>query len=761
MPSALIIPGVQVRTIFEPSPVLPGATGILGVVGITDRGPLQPTQVGNFNEFLEVFGAASRYSMPEVRRAFANGVSRVVIARTDPGRGQKAALELTDDDGETVATLEARAEGKWGNRLAVRVQQVKSLSGQGVKFVNLDVLSEGTVIESFNNLITDEESPNYFFNVINSQSRVLIAIDPLFLKGLPKAVAVAELADADSRPAFANLKAGNTDVIHAQAKRAGRSGNQAAVRVRDGQAGLTLTGANNAASVDIRARAAGLDGTSIRLSVTSAGPDSVNVVVTPAQGVARIRGPFNSVDALVNDLASDPDVEALANGAALPTPMQATPLKRRVDVSVISEGRDTGLYTGLEEVAAIAAINDPVVAFTAINNATQLPTANDGINLTGGRNKGAALPLPGDVSDEPLIELVPAQGARGKLSVTVSRGTSSIDNRTAVATLDVFVNAELTETFTNVTMDPDDPNYLPEVLRSSTVVRALDLMTRSKTTSLPSHLPRAKPLTGGVSPLPDDYQDALDRLESDESVDLVIASAAAQLDDAGIRTVHQAVVAHCTKMADVARNRIGIGSVTAAESNNINAILDHANDVRSDHFILTAPAGMEGAMAGLLGLQDFFQSPTFKTVSAPGVPPGTYTDAQLEKLIQGNVAVINSRRNLGNIVVKGLLTSGRQINVQRTANKSVREVKAISDKYIGLLNNEGTRNALLQQIVAMFLQMQRDGAIVPSVDGKDPAFGVNVYSTQADFANGIVRIDIAVRPVRAIDYIYATILVKN
>jgi hypothetical protein len=88
-------------------------------------------------------------------------------------------------------------------------------------------------------------------------------------------------------------------------------------------------------------------------------------------------------------------------------------------------------------------------------------------------------------------------------------------------------------------------------------------------------------------------------------------------------------------------------------------------------------------------------------------------------------------------------------------------VKAIADKYIGLLNDAGTRNALLQQIVAMFLQMQRDGAIVPSVDGKEPAFGVDVYSTQADFANGIVRIDIAVRPVRAIDYIYATILVQN
>lgn len=141
--------------------------------------------------------------------------------------------------------------------------------------------------------------------------------------------------------------------------------------------------------------------------------------------------------------------------------------------------------------------------------------------------------------------------------------------------------------------------------------------------------------------------------------------------------------------------------------------------------------------------------------------PGHYTDARLEQLIIGNVLVVNARRGLGNIVVKGLLTSGRQVNVQRTANKAVREVKTIADKYVGLLNNDGARNALRQQIFAMFLQMERDGALVPSTDGKDPAFTVNVYSTQADFANGIVRVDMAIRPVRAIDYIYATILVKN
>ena len=125
------------------------------------------------------------------------------------------------------------------------------------------------------------------------------------------------------------------------------------------------------------------------------------------------------------------------------------------------------------------------------------------------------------------------------------------------------------------------------------------------------------------------------------------------------------------------------------------------------------------------------------------------------------MVAINERRRLGIIVVKGVLTSGRQINVQRTANKAVRDVKAIADRYIGLLNNDGNRNSLLQQVIAMLLQMELDGALVPSTDGLDPAFKVDVHSSQNDFASGIVRVDIAIRPVRSIDYVYATILVRN
>jgi hypothetical protein len=111
----------------------------------------------------------------------------------------------------------------------------------------------------------------------------------------------------------------------------------------------------------------------------------------------------------------------------------------------------------------------------------------------------------------------------------------------------------------------------------------------------------------------------------------------------------------------------------------------------------------------------------------------------------------------GIAVVKGISSDRQQISVQRVGDRAVRGVKNIADNFIGTLNNARGRMALRERLTEFFLQMEKDGAIVPSVDGKSPAYVVDVYSSQADFSQGIVRVDIAVRPVRAMDYIYATV----
>ncbi|MBC6459908.1 hypothetical protein [Actinomadura sp. HBU206391] len=752
---------MSVRTVFEPPPVLAGATGILGAVGVTDRGPVDPTPVGSFSEFTEIFGPASRFTMPELRAAFANGVARAVVARTAPGAGAKAGLTLKDDEGENVVRLSARAEGAWGNRVAVRVTQIRTLSGEGVKYVNLEVALDGEVAETIDNLVMDAASDHYLFDKINQRSRILVATDPLMEAELPSAL-VADLDGSGARAASALLTHGQAAVATATAGRRGRAGNRHAVRVTDGRASLTLTDGASKPTAIVRARTPGTGGTAIKVGVETVDAQTVHLTVNPSGGTVRTTANVKNVAELVASLASDPDIVAeVIEGGGLPAPLTATPLARTVTVTVSTEGSEPRRYADLADLDAIAKIKDSAVGFAKAAAATALPDAGDGTPLTGGRDEGPALRLKGD-SDEDVVELYALAGVGASLGVTVTRSISTIDSATPVLNLKVRADGQDAEEYGDLTMDPDDERYLPAVLGDSALLRATDLFTPSRTTSMPAALPRRTKLTGGASPLASDYQDALDRLESAEEPDLVIASVGAQLDDAGVRTVHQQVVAHCTKMADLARNRIGIGSVTAAEyATGPKAMADHADEVRSDHFALVAPAGGEGAFAGLLAHLVFFDSPTFKTVPALGVPPGAWSDAQLEQLVSANIAAITKRRGLGIICVKGLLTSGRQINVQRTADKAVRDIKAIADVYIGLLNDEGTRNALKQQVSARLFQMAADGALVPSTDGTSPAFTADVHSTQADFGQGIVRIDVAIRPVRAIDYINATILVRN
>jgi len=229
-----------------------------------------------------------------------------------------------------------------------------------------------------------------------------------------------------------------------------------------------------------------------------------------------------------------------------------------------------------------------------------------------------------------------------------------------------------------------------------------------------------------------------------------------------VRQVDAALRAYAEAAADRGAPAIAFGTAGPAEDQ-VGEILDHANAVRSPRFVLCAPYGSHAAVAGLIGRLDVFRSPTFKGVPLLRTPPGHFRESELRRLVDpvtGNVLVVQQHPTRGVIVVKGVATNGWQINVTRTADQAVREIKRIAEGFIGELNDQANRTALGQQVTAFLLRLERDGAIVPSPDGKDPAFESRVYATPLDFAQGIVRIDLAMRPVRAVDYVYATLRVK-
>ncbi|MBL8969289.1 MAG: phage tail sheath protein, partial [Myxococcales bacterium] len=222
--------------------------------------------------------------------------------------------------------------------------------------------------------------------------------------------------------------------------------------------------------------------------------------------------------------------------------------------------------------------------------------------------------------------------------------------------------------------------------------------------------------------------------------------------------IYSSVIAHCNNLSGDAKGRIGFGQIGPQWT--VAAAKEAVSNLVSDRFVLVAPGGVVGAVAGLVGNLSYFQSPTFKALAGLGPLARALKVEEQTELLKSFIVPVATERGRGTIVVRGLTTDGDQISVRRVADRAVRTMKMIGDLFIGRLNNADGRGALKQKLIEALLQMQREGAIVPSTDGKDPAFKVDVYSSQEDFAKGIVRVDMAVRPVRAIDYIYATVLVQ-
>ncbi|MFE8599108.1 phage tail sheath C-terminal domain-containing protein [Archangium violaceum] len=310
-----------------------------------------------------------------------------------------------------------------------------------------------------------------------------------------------------------------------------------------------------------------------------------------------------------------------------------------------------------------------------------------------------------------------------------------------------------TEVLRNLNTDKQDSaQYIVKALADSAIAR----VDTDKSIGWPQESTQV--FAGGKDATATDYAAALARLKDESDVDMVLAAVQDFSNPATVARIYGDVISHCNNLSDECKGRIGFGQVPVGST--AAASVQLASNLVSDRFVLVAPNGVVGAVAGVVGNLSYFDSPTFKRVSGLGVLDNAITVEDQRALLTGRVVPVVTERAKGTVVLRGLTTDGDQINVRRVADHAVRGMKMIGDLFIGLLNNADGRNALKQKLSEFLVQMQKEGAIVPSTDGTDPAFKVEVYSSQADFALGIVRVNMAIRPVRAIDYIYATITVQ-
>ena len=331
----------------------------------------------------------------------------------------------------------------------------------------------------------------------------------------------------------------------------------------------------------------------------------------------------------------------------------------------------------------------------------------------------------------------------------------------------------VTEVYDNIVLDPENERFIEKVVNTQSDMIRVSVTEAKKGKKKEGEAPSAggmsQPveayLMGGKGATVKDYERALERLESEEDIDLVAASIEDFSKPEEVIQIYRMLEAHAKKMSDLCMNRIALGEAPPSSmfknaDAEVEEILKQKATISSDRFIYVAPHGVLGAVVGLLGNISPHISPTYKAISGVKSLERKYTPSQLKQLLLANILVLEERKGKGIIIEKGICSSGEQISVQRVADRAVRGVKMIGDLFIGTLNNVNGRAALKEKITEFFIQMEKDGAIVPSADGSDPAYKVDVYASDDDIAKGIVRVDIAVRPVRAIDYIYGTILVR-
>ncbi len=487
------------------------------------------------------------------------------------------------------------------------------------------------------------------------------------------------------------------------------------------------------------------------------------VIVSPVHGGAPARATLdNAADAPAvrlrarsngewgNDLSADVRVTTNAAGDIV-----------RVTLRILREGSEVERFDDL-----IVESGDPADLFGTINllskTVVALDPGFDGDDPAAGdyaldADGVAEVPQDG-APGTPLMDLRAIPGVDGD-GITVR-----LEGADDAISVDVLRNGARQEFFDELTMDPDSARHLPAVLAAeSRLIHVTSHSSLPEGQRLPAATTVPEEFDQGASPNVDAYREAIDLLADDPRIDLVLAAIEPGREPAEVVQIHQALVGHAVAMADNAAPRIAFGSIPPAVADDLDGIRDHAAAVRNRRMVLVAPPGGAGAVAGLVGRMTPMDSPTFKPIPMHGIAPSSYRESQLNRLLgpSTNLCVVQQRAGRGVIVLKGIDTTGDQISVTRVADQAIRETKAISENFIGRLNSAEARAALRQQLVATFTRMERAGALVPSTDGTDPAFVVDVYSTQQDFAQGIVRIDIAVRPVRSIDYVYATIRVKN
>lgn len=159
-----VSPGVYTREIDLSLYVPALSTTIVGMVGATDKGPVDtPTFISNQQQFVDTFGGTDTnylvsYSALQYLRQGRQLWFVRVIGSTATA---VATVDLEDSIPEACLTVDCINEGTWGNYISVTVSD-----GSNGTDKKLTVLYNGDPIEVFDNLVSNDTASAYYWETM-------------------------------------------------------------------------------------------------------------------------------------------------------------------------------------------------------------------------------------------------------------------------------------------------------------------------------------------------------------------------------------------------------------------------------------------------------------------------------------------------------------------------------------------------------------------------------------------------------------------
>jgi len=176
-------PGVYVQETLNPIAPVVGANSdsVAAFIGVNARGPLTPTLVSSWSDYLNKFGGwgANNSLALAVFLYFANGGSQAYVTRVIKGSTAQATRTFQDNQESPANTLTIKANnpGAWGNGINILIQNSPGSANTFDLIVYYGGTAASNKVETYTNLSMTASDARYATSVINSQSAYIVAVD--------------------------------------------------------------------------------------------------------------------------------------------------------------------------------------------------------------------------------------------------------------------------------------------------------------------------------------------------------------------------------------------------------------------------------------------------------------------------------------------------------------------------------------------------------------------------------------------------------